>query len=152
MTRTRLSVKRKSEFLVSNRLEKRARIISMKNLAKKICRQDHLEESNNVFQNLYNEQKLICPWLSKESLRWHIRSHKKTLGRSDVPSVNTSTNAREPNSKVSTLHRYFATLNWKIVFSFGGGCKALFEPYILEAKGPQSFCIQIYLSTIIILF
>ena len=139
MTRTRLSLKRKSELLVSNRLEKRARIISMKNLAKKFCRQDHLEEGNNVFQDFYNEQKLIYPWLSKESLRWHIRSHKKTLGRSDVPSVNTSANAREPNSKVSTLRHCFATLNRKIVFRLGAAARLFLNLTSLRLRAPSPF-------------
>ena len=103
MVGTRLLKYRKSVELASSRLERRARVVKMKNLATKFCREHCFDGDNcNSFQKYYIEQKLIYPWLKKESLRWHVRNlKKKTVA--DNTLVNKTASSREPNSQVSSL-------------------------------------------------
>ena len=73
---TRNQRKRKALELQTNAPVKKARVSKMKELAtmfKTVNRNNHSNKSN-YFNTFFIEQKVVYPWLSKESLRWHVRA------------------------------------------------------------------------------
>ena len=68
--------KRKALELQSNAPVKKARVSKMKELATMFKTVNRNNDSNksNYFNSFFIKQKVVYPWLSKESLRWHVRA------------------------------------------------------------------------------
>jgi len=93
---TRSQLKRKALELQTNAPVKKARVDRMKELAAMFEKGKKSNNNNsNYFNTFYVENKLIYPWLTKESLRWHIRVKKQV-------NIDT-TNQEECNNKNITL-------------------------------------------------
>ena len=79
LTVTRASYKRR---LIENKVNyssKKAKVKLMKELVLQYNKLRSLNKVNNnysLFQNFYDEKKVLFPWLKKESLRWHVRMSK----------------------------------------------------------------------------
>ena len=73
---TRNQRKRKALELQSNAPVKKARVSKMKELATMFKTVNRNNDSNksNYFNSFFIKQKVVYPWLSKESLRWHVRA------------------------------------------------------------------------------
>ena len=84
---TRNQRKRKVLELQTNAPVKKARVSKMKELAemyKSGKGYDKNDNNNsNYFNNFFMKQKVVYPWLTKESLRWHVRllNSKKKLDK-----------------------------------------------------------------------
>ena len=87
---TRNQRKRKALELQTNAPVKKARVAKMKELALMYDKENNGNNSSNYFNEFYLKQKIIYPWLTKESLRWHIRVKKKL--NIDTTSTDKSTN------------------------------------------------------------
>ena len=75
---TRNQRKRKALELQTNAPVKKARVSKMKELATmyktgKECDRNNDTNESNYFDIFFMKQKVVYPWLTKESLRWHVR-------------------------------------------------------------------------------
>ena len=92
-SKTRSSLKRKKEELITNAPIKKARIQVMKALANKYKDSCKINKDKiNNFTEFYKVNKDIYPWLRKESLRWHIRE--------DIITDTTSTKLQKTNQNI----------------------------------------------------
>ena len=68
---TRQVLKRKASALKINVPIKKARVIQMKEIAKIYCRKEVqlTHKNHDFFQCFFKDQKLIYPWIERESLR-----------------------------------------------------------------------------------
>ena len=73
---TRNQRKRKALELQSNAPVKKARVSKMKELATMFKTMNRNNDSNrsNYFNSFFIKQKVVYPWLSEETLRWHVRA------------------------------------------------------------------------------
>ena len=73
---TRNQRKRKALELQTNAPVKKARVSKMKELATMFKTVNRNNDSNksNYFNSFFIKQKVVYPWLIKESLRWHVRA------------------------------------------------------------------------------
>ena len=75
---TRNQQKRKALELKTNAPVKKARVAKMKELALMYEKENTSSNNNsNYFNDFFLREKLVYPWLTKESLRWHVRVKKK---------------------------------------------------------------------------
>ena len=85
---TRNQQKRKALELQTNAPVKKARVSRMKELAEMyesgIGYDKNDNNNSNYFNKFFMKQKVVYPWLTKESLRWHVRvlkNSKKKLNK-----------------------------------------------------------------------
>ena len=73
---TRNQRKRKALELQTNAPVKKARVSKMKELATMFKTMNRNNDSNrsNYFNSFFIKQKVVYPWLSEETLRWHVRA------------------------------------------------------------------------------
>ena len=99
LTVTRASYKRR---LIENKVNyssKKAKVKLMKELVLQYNKLRSLNKVNNnysLFQNFYEEKKVLFPWLKKESLRWHLR---KSISTNNMEATVTTT----PKPKLASL-------------------------------------------------
>lgn len=92
--------KTKGTGAAKNAPVKKARVEKMKELAVMFHSGiNNNDNSSNFFNKFYVTKKLIYPWLTKESLRWHIRVKKQH--KSDTVTTNSTVLGRQ--NKTSTL-------------------------------------------------
>ena len=86
---TRLTKKRKINDLINNAPTKKARVNHMKELAKKyITMYEKCENKKSCyFNDYYKTKKMIYPWLSKETLRWHVRKYLDNKENQTPPKI-----------------------------------------------------------------
>ncbi len=105
---TRNQLKRKALELQTNAPVKKARVNKMKELAEMFEKEKKINSNNsNYFNEFYVTQKLIYPWLSKESLRWHTRVKKKVK-------IDTTNQKEECNNKTKTLEFVSTDHNYEV--------------------------------------
>ena len=98
---TRNQQKRKALELKTNAPVKKARVAKMKELALMYEKESTSSNNNsNYFNDFYLREKLVYPWLTKESLRWHVRVKKKL--NIDTTSIDKCTNKTVTLESVST--------------------------------------------------
>ena len=99
---------------------KRARVTRMKQLAKKY-EKSKINKVNvyDFFFCFYVENKLIFPWLKKDTLRWHIRAlNKKEQTTNDGTAINTTTSTttgegHAPNfSETTIIDQHQVSVTW----------------------------------------
>ena len=85
----RLTKKRKINDLVNNAPTKKARVNHMKELAKNFTSmyEKCADKESSYFNDFYKTKKMIYPWLSKESFRWHVRKHLSNKENQTPPKV-----------------------------------------------------------------
>ena len=108
---TCLAKKRKINDLLNNAPTKKARVNQMKELAKTYITMIYEKCGNNkycYFNDYYKAKKMIYPWLSKETLRWHVRKHLNNKENGIPPKV-----AQQISSNVTKCQVSFD--NWFII-------------------------------------
>jgi len=133
--KTRSSLKRKKEQLISNAPIKKARIEMMKQLATKFKKSKLNKDKVTYFNEFYKVQKDIYPWLKKESLRWHIRASEvtKTTAMKDTTNL--------PENNQNTLHSFNINQSQVRTLPDNDGCKIKYRIFflVLWGAGVQSF-------------
>ena len=113
-------MKRKGAAFDTNAPTKRARIALMKQLAKKY-KKSKINKVNvyDYFNRFYVENKLIFPWLKKDTLRWHICAiNKKEQTTNDGTTINTTTSTttgegHAPNfSETTIIDQHQVSFTW----------------------------------------
>lgn len=90
---TRASHKRKLAENASNKANKKVRVNKMKELAGKFIKSKRSKEDKIYLDLFYKQNKLLYPWLKKESLRWHIRHQRTTK---EVQQATTTNHPSQP--------------------------------------------------------
>ena len=112
-------LKRKCAAVDTDAATKRARVTLMKQMAKKY-KKNKIDKVNvyTYFNCFYEENKLIFPWLKKDTLRWHIRAINKKENTND-DKINTTTTSittakgHAPNFLETTIiDQHQVSLTW----------------------------------------
>ena len=100
---------------------KKARVVMMKQLAKEYNKDKN--KDNNItyyFNCFYEKNKLIYPWLKKDTLRWHIRANNKlvtTKTSSKTTTTTTTTGTNQPTncSETEIIDQNQVSITWSSI-------------------------------------
>lgn len=107
---TRSASKRRLIENAKNAPMKKIRLAKMKQMANAYIKNKKLIVNKVNFKLFYDQNKIIYPWLSKESLRWHIRNQEKlnkvtTISNNIITTSPSDTSTTEgSNVTVDSIH------------------------------------------------
>ena len=103
--------RKKADTSKSNAPAQKAGVVMMKQLVKEYNKVKNKENDVTYYFNCFFEKnKLIYPWLKKDTLRWHVRANNKlvnstsaTTTKTKTTSTSTNTNDQPPNCLETTI-------------------------------------------------